>query len=113
MVVLDQLYPCCIATNALPRSVAPDCPAEDVELQRPITTLADGRQVPAGDMQREVTGQPPRPQLVPQFGYISLFPLLMRLIPADSPVLKRQLALLADPQRLWTDFGLRSLRWAK
>ena len=96
-----------------PRAVrAPACLAENVKLQRPMATLADGRQVPAGDMQRVVTGLPPRPQLVPQFGYVSLFPLLMRLIPVDSPVLGRQLALLADPQRLWTDFGLRSLRLA-
>jgi len=54
-----------------------------------------------------------RPSLLllpPQFGYISLFPLLMRLIPPDSPVLGRQLELLRDPQRLWTNFGLRSLR---
>lgn len=138
--------------------------AEDVELQRPLVTLQDGRQVPAGDMQRVVTGAPPRPQLVPQvrgarpdcragcilplclraavlqqcpqqcrtlqprppdlsphspippthpgqFGYISLFPLLMRLVPPSSPVLGRQLELLRDPQRLWTDHGLRSLRW--
>lgn len=144
-------------------------------------TLPDGQQVPIGDMQRVVTGQQPRPQLVPQvceaalvcilccsflyggaggrygircaalclaaalacagcvhhaaccaagsththrppgpappppclqFGYISLFPLLMRLIPPASPVLGRQLELLRDPARLWTEYGLRSLRSA-
>lgn len=82
---------------------------EDVQLQRPMGTLPDGQQVPIGDMQRVVTGQQPRPQLVPQFGYISLFPLLMRLIPPASPVLGRQLELLRDPARLWTEYGLRSL----
>ncbi|EFN57426.1 hypothetical protein CHLNCDRAFT_20925, partial [Chlorella variabilis] len=82
---------------------------EDVELRRPMATLSDGRQVPTGDMQRVVIGQPPRLQLVPQFGYISLFPLLMRLIPPDSPALGRQLVLLREPERLWTDYGLRSL----
>ena len=56
---------------------------------------------------------PPTPRLAPQFGYISLFPLLMRLIPADSPVLGRQLELLRDDSRLWTDYGLRSLRWRR
>lgn len=35
----------------------------------------------------------------------------MRLVPPASPVLGRQLELLRDPQRLWTDYGLRSLRW--
>lgn len=54
----------------------------------------------------------PPPCSPPQFGYISLFPLLMRLIPPASPVLGRQLELLRDPVRLWTDYGLRSLRWA-
>lgn len=34
----------------------------------------------------------------------------MRLIPPDSPVLGRQLELLRDSSRLWTDYGLRSLR---
>lgn len=42
--------------------------------------------------------------------YVSLFPLLMELIPADSPILGQQLELLRDPQLLWTDHGLRSLR---
>lgn len=63
-------------------------------------------------MSRAETGAPPRPQLVPQYGYVSLFPLLMRLIPPASPVLGRQLELLRDPHHLWTDYGLRSLRWA-
>lgn len=82
---------------------------EDVELQQPVQMLADGRRVPVGDMQRVVTGRQPRPQLVPQYGYISLFPLLMRLIPATSPILGRQLDLLRDEDRLWTHYGLRSL----
>ena len=45
-----------------------------------------------------------------QFGYISLFPLLLRLIPPDSHVLGRQLELMRDPSRIWTQYGLRSLR---
>ena len=87
---------------------------EDVELQRPVVTLADGRRVPGGgEMRRVVTGAPPIPQLVPQFGYVSLFPLLMRLIPPNAPELGRQLHLLRDESRLWTPYGLRSLRWAR
>jgi mannosyl-oligosaccharide glucosidase len=83
---------------------------EDVALQRPLATLPDGRQVATGEQRRVVVGRPPSPQLVPQFSYISLFPLLMRLIPPHSPLLGRQLELLGDPQRLWTPHGLRSLR---
>ena len=110
---------------------------EDTQLQQPLVVLADGRRVPVGDKQRVVTGKSPHPQLVPQvwqhrqqlvqparlyaplppatladmqFGYISLFPFLMRLIPPQSPILARQLDLIRDPERCWTDYGLRSLR---
>lgn len=41
--------------------------------------------------------------------YVSLFPLLMRLLPPDSHHLQQQLADLRNPALLWTDFGLRSL----
>ena len=44
-------------------------PTEDVALQRPMRTLEDGRQVPVnGELRRVVTGEQPRPQLVPQVG---------------------------------------------
>lgn len=58
---------------------------------------------------RRVVSTPPTPQLVPAFGYVSLFPLLMQLLPPDSPELGRQLELLVDPDLLWTPYGLRSL----
>ena len=41
--------------------------------------------------------------------YVSLFPLLMQLLPADAPALGALLAGLGDPDRLWTPHGLRSL----
>lgn len=41
--------------------------------------------------------------------YVSLFPLLMQLLPADAPALGALLAGLEDPDRLWTPQGLRSL----
>jgi mannosyl-oligosaccharide glucosidase len=53
--------------------------------------------------------QPPQLQLVPCFGYVSLFPLLMQLLPADSQELGQQLQLLRQEQLLWTPHGLRSL----
>lgn len=52
---------------------------------------------------------PPQPQLVPSFGYVSLFPLLMQLLPPDCPELGRQLQLLQDAEHMWTPYGLRSL----
>ncbi|KAF2710732.1 glycoside hydrolase family 63 protein [Pleomassaria siparia CBS 279.74] len=42
-------------------------------------------------------------------GYISLFPFLVGLIPADSPHLGNILHTLSDPDELWSDHGLRSL----
>lgn len=42
-------------------------------------------------------------------GYISLFPLLLGLVPIDSPHLASSLDLLRDPDHLWSDYGIRSL----
>lgn len=60
------------------------------------------------ELLREVSEKPVL-QYVPSFGYVSLFPLLMQLIPADSDILGQQLQLLQAPELLWTDKGLRSL----
>ena len=42
-------------------------------------------------------------------GYANLFPLLLRLLPANSPRLGPMLKQIADPQEFWTPFGLRSI----
>ncbi|KAI9698018.1 MAG: Processing alpha glucosidase I [Candelina mexicana] len=42
-------------------------------------------------------------------GYISIFPFLVGLLPADSPRLGAILDLISDPEELWSDFGIRSL----
>ncbi|MCO5574989.1 hypothetical protein L7F22_028786 [Adiantum nelumboides] len=60
------------------------------------------------DLVRSVQGRPSL-RLVPHFGYVSLFPFIMELIPADSPVLKNHLDLIVDEKLLWTTYGLRSL----
>lgn len=63
-------------------------------------------------LQREfvrVASEAPSLQYVPDFGYVSLFPLLMQLIPADSDVLGQQLRLMQQQDLLWTPQGLRSL----
>eukprot|EP00195_Chlamydomonas_chlamydogama_P007994 CAMPEP_0202898164 /NCGR_PEP_ID=MMETSP1392-20130828/6754_1 /ASSEMBLY_ACC=CAM_ASM_000868 /TAXON_ID=225041 /ORGANISM="Chlamydomonas chlamydogama, Strain SAG 11-48b" /LENGTH=860 /DNA_ID=CAMNT_0049584015 /DNA_START=924 /DNA_END=3506 /DNA_ORIENTATION=- len=78
---------------------------EDVVLQRRNYNLEGKMQ----EMTVRVVGTPPTYQLVPCFGYVSLFPLLMRLLPPSSEELGRQLELLRDPQLLWTPFGIRSL----
>ncbi|KAJ8454307.1 hypothetical protein ONZ45_g19357 [Pleurotus djamor] len=42
-------------------------------------------------------------------GYLSLFPFLLQLLPADSPRLEHILSMMRDPAHLWTPYGLRSL----
>ncbi|KAI5803158.1 glycoside hydrolase [Geopyxis carbonaria] len=42
-------------------------------------------------------------------GYISIFPVLLGLVPRDSPKLGKVLDLMEDPEQLWTPYGLRSL----
>ena len=42
-------------------------------------------------------------------GYANLFPLLMRILPPNSTRLAKLLGHMADPQQLWTPFGLRSI----
>ncbi|KAJ8078522.1 Processing alpha glucosidase I [Marasmius tenuissimus] len=42
-------------------------------------------------------------------GYLSLFPFLLSLVPADSPHLGAILDLVRDPEELWSSYGIRSL----
>ncbi|WEW61507.1 Processing alpha glucosidase I [Emydomyces testavorans] len=42
-------------------------------------------------------------------GYISIFPFLTGMLEPDSPHLKHILDLIADPEELWSDYGIRSL----
>lgn len=51
----------------------------------------------------------PRLQFVEHFGYVSLFPFLLRLLAPDNPALGKLLTDLRNPALLWTDYGLRSL----
>ncbi|XP_064465782.1 mannosyl-oligosaccharide glucosidase-like isoform X2 [Ornithodoros turicata] len=51
----------------------------------------------------------PALRFVQHFGYVSLFPLLLQVLPSDSPTLGKLLSDLRQPSLLWTDYGLRSL----
>ena len=42
-------------------------------------------------------------------GYISIFPFLTGLLPPDSPRLGPILDSISDPEKLWSDYGIRSL----
>ena len=52
---------------------------------------------------------PPTLQFVNSAGYVSLFPLLLELIDADSATLGKVLEQIRSPREMWTNFGLRSL----
>ena len=41
-------------------------------------------------------------QQVCNIGYVTFFPLLLRLVPPDSPRLPRMLEVLGDPQHTWS-----------
>ncbi|XP_042788694.1 mannosyl-oligosaccharide glucosidase [Panthera leo] len=57
-----------------------------------------------------VVGRPhPRLQYVDALGYVSLFPMLLRLLDPNSSRLGPLLDVLADSRHLWSPFGLRSL----
>jgi len=58
---------------------------------------------------RRVVGAPPTSGFVPHAGYVTLFPLLLQLIPPASDRLASHLVLMQDPKHLWTPYGLRSL----
>uniref|UniRef100_A0A674HC17 mannosyl-oligosaccharide glucosidase n=1 Tax=Taeniopygia guttata TaxID=59729 RepID=A0A674HC17_TAEGU len=59
-------------------------------------------------LRREVR-EAPRPRFVSALGYVSLFPLLLQLLRADSPRLPALLGAIRGEKQLWTPFGLRSL----
>ncbi|XP_027586405.2 mannosyl-oligosaccharide glucosidase [Pipra filicauda] len=67
-----------------------------------------GQAPPAPRLHREVR-EAPRPRFVGALGYVSLFPLLLQLLRADSPRLPALLGAMRSEAKLWTPFGLRSL----
>lgn len=56
-----------------------------------------------------VTKQSPKLQFVNSYGYVSLFPFLLQILPADSHELGQVLQDLKGSDLLWSKYGLRSL----
>ncbi|KAK0041346.1 mannosyl-oligosaccharide glucosidase [Biomphalaria pfeifferi] len=52
---------------------------------------------------------PPSYQFVDAYGYVSLFPFLLKLIDPSSAKLETILQDITNPEKLWTNYGLRSL----
>ncbi|KAG7655395.1 Six-hairpin glycosidase superfamily [Arabidopsis suecica] len=60
------------------------------------------------ELVRETYGKPEL-RLVPHIGYVSFFPFMFRIIPADSSILDKQLDLISNGNIVWSDYGLLSL----
>ena len=82
----------------------PKCPRKHPRFLFPLGDGAGGLQ-----MRERFKATRQREGWVEHLGYVSLFPLMLRLLPADAPQLPRLLELLRDPKALWTPYGLRSL----
>jgi mannosyl-oligosaccharide glucosidase len=102
----DASFHCMQVEHDVANPNQPECPST-----HPRFLFHLGGNGPAGLMTREhfVPRTPPKPQFVARLGYVSLFPLLLRLLPPDAPQLPSLLDLLRDPASLWSPHGLRSL----
>ena len=76
----------------------------DYGLNSPDAVLRDGRRV------IDTNGSLPELGFVSQhLGYVTMFPLALRLIPEEAPELPDVLDILASPEHMWSPHGLRSL----
>jgi hypothetical protein len=74
---------------------------------KPLYPIGDGQ----GNykMVERLVTEKPKLSHIPRVGYVTIFPLLLRLLDPYSPKLGALLDVVEDPQQLWTDHGLRSL----
>jgi len=86
--------------------------SKSVKLERPPPprNLQPGqRPVQVHREKQRVTKVPPEHGFVESFGYVSLFPFMLKFIEPESLKLGKILSDLRDPNLLWTKYGLRSL----
>ena len=60
-------------------------------------------------IERFVMEQPHNITHIHIVGYVSIFPLLLKLLDPHSSRMEAVLDMIEDPDQLWTDFGLRSI----
>ena len=82
-----------------------------VRLERPKRpdSLPPGQRPPPPQDKVRSVQEEPRLQFVDSFGYVSLFPFLLKIIDSKSPKLYKVLTDLKNPSLLWSEYGLRSL----
>ena len=88
-----------------PKQGKPICPTSH---PKPLFQLKDNN----GDIiarERYVRGDDLALLPIPRVGYVNLFPLLLKLLPVDSPRLPPLLDILASRELLWSGHGLRSM----
>ncbi|KAL7305295.1 hypothetical protein TKK_0002428 [Trichogramma kaykai] len=80
---------------------------DKVRLERPKHA---SRQVQVSqDKVRVVLAEPEEKFVDTSFGYVSLFPFLLKIVDPDSYQLQKILQDIEKPELLWTNYGLRSL----
>ena len=77
---------------------------------KPPPNLHPGQRPPQMNQDKvRVVLSDPQLGFVNAFGYVSLFPFLLKIVEPTSPKLARILADVQNERHIWTDFGLRSL----
>lgn len=85
---------------------------DKVRLDRPKLpqNLQPGQRPPPQNLDKiRVVITEPQLGFVSAFGYVSLFPFLLRIVEPTSPKLMRIMSDMRNERLIWTDFGLRSL----
>ena len=81
-----------------------------LERPKPPANLQPGQRPPQMNQEKvRVVLAEPQLGFVNTFGYVSLFPFLLKIVEPTSPKLFKILTDLKNERLLWTDFGLRSL----
>ena len=79
-----------------------------LEMPKP-PNLQPGQRPPKLEKERVAKKEPEYKFVDTTFGYVSLFPFLLKIVEPESLKLGKILQDLQDPQLLWTKYGLRSL----
>lgn len=81
----------------------------DTLVEREIKAVGANGAIETVRIRETVVSDLPSHRFVPHYGYVNLFPLMFKLLDANSEVMRRQLEMLRSEDHLWTPFGLRSL----